>query len=175
MKNPLSKLFFISLIAIPILLLAVSNADQDIKETEIKATQQFEIPEYAKVYSTETIFDDAKADLLEAIESNGLVISYTSHAKRMLENTAEVSGFPKSIYNDAEILLFCKADLSHALVAGNPHNIVLCPYSIAIYVLVGEPERVYLSYRNIESSDEKVKALTKPIEDLLIEIIEEII
>ncbi len=65
--------------------------------------------------------------------------------------------------------------MSHALVAANPHNIVLCPYSIAIYVLTSEPERVYLSYRTLEVGNEKIKALTKPIEDLLITIIEEVI
>lgn len=133
------------------------------------------IPSYANVFSTEAEFQDAKDDLLEAIEENGLVISYTSHAKTMLENTADVSGINKAVYNDAEILLFCKADLSHKLVAGNPHNIVLCPYSIAIYVLKAEPERVYLSYRKVESSDAEVMALTKPIEELLIKIIEEVI
>jgi len=168
MKTPLFKILLLILIASPIYFFANSFADKDSKK-------DVEIPEYAKVFSTEASFEDAKDDLLEAIASNGLVISYTSHAKSMLDNTAAVSSINKTVYADAEILLFCKADLSHKLVAGNPHNIVLCPYSIAIYVLNDEPERVYLSYRTVPASDEKIKALMKPIEDLLINIIEEVI
>jgi len=168
MKTSLFKLFFISLIVSPIFFPSISFADQG-------TSKEIEIPEYARVFSTESTFEDAKDDLLEAIASNGLVISYTSHAENMLANTEEVSGVTKPVYENAEILLFCKADLSHSLVASNPHNIVLCPYSIAIYVLTGESERVYLSYRTVEASNEKIKALTKPIEDLLITIIEEVI
>jgi len=152
-----------------------ADTSNDIKEQTADKKLSYKIPKYARVFSTEASFEDAKDDLLEAIESNGLVISYTSHAKTMLDNTAEVSNVKNSVYSDAEILLFCKADLSHKLVAGNPHNIVLCPYSIAIYVLSEEPERVYLSFPSVQTSDEEIKALTKPIEDLLISIIEEVI
>ena len=168
MKTSIFRLFFISLIVSPIFFSATVFADQDI-------SKKIEIPEYAKVFSTESTFEDAKDDLLEAIGGNGLVVSYTSHAKSMLDNTAAVSGVTKSVYDDAETILFCKSGLSHELVAGNPHNIVLCPYSISIYVLNDEPERVYFSFRNVPVSDEKIKALTKPIEDLLIKIIEEVI
>lgn len=171
MQGFLRKLVFSSFI----LFTALSTAQCFSDEKVTKPAQKYKIPEFAKVYTTESTFEDAKADLLEAIEDNGLVISYTSHAENMLANTAEVSGVLKAVYEDAEILLFCKADLSHALVAANPHNIVLCPYSIAIYVLNGESEKVYLSYRIFESKDEKINTLTKPIEDLLIKIIEEVI
>jgi len=168
MKTSIFKLFFISLIVSPVFFSAPVFADQD-------TPKKIEIPEYAKVFSTASTFEEAKDDLLEAIASNGLVVSYTSHAKTMLDNTAAVSGVTKSVYSDAEILLFCKADLSHVLVASNPHNIVLCPYSIVIYVLTAEPKRVYLSYRTVETSNEKINALTKPKEELLIEITEEVI
>ena len=140
-------------------------ADEAVKKSETKT------PEFTSVYSTEGKFVDAKEDLLASIAANGLVVSYTSHAKTMLENTAAVAGVTTPVYDDAEIVLFCKADLSHALVAENPHNIVLCPYAIAIYVLHNEPERVYLSFREPEAS----VAATKPIRELLVKIIEEVI
>lgn len=151
---------------------------EHVSELEIeKASEKIsnKASDYVHIFSTESSFEDAKDDLLAAIADNGLVISYTSHAKSMLDNTAAVSNINKSVYTDAEILLFCKADLSHKLVADNPHNIVLCPYSIAIYVIADEPEKVYLSYRAVQASNEKIKALTKPIEGLLIKIIEEVI
>ena len=37
-------------------------------------------------------------------------------------------------YRHAEAILFCKADLSHNITSADLHNIVLCPYSIVIYV-----------------------------------------
>ena len=190
MKSTFLKLFLICVIATPVFYIVNSFADQGLVKDTVKGItkdtvkdaakentdkKQIKIPEYAHVFSTESTFEDAKDDLLEAIASNGLVISYTSHAKTMLDNTAAVSSVTKSVYENAEILLFCKADLSHKLVAGNPHNIVLCPYSIAIYVLVDEPETVYLSFPKPLASDEEIKALTKPIEELLINIIEEVI
>lgn len=135
------------------------------------ADDKYEVPEYARVYSTEASFEDTKDDLLEAISGRGLVISYTSHVKSMLDNTASVTKTREPIYANAEILLFCKADLSHDLIQNNPHNIVLCPYTISIYVLTHEPERVYLSYRRLESEESK----TEPIEALLSSIIEEVI
>lgn len=189
MKSLFLKLSLLCLFIIPAFVLVTSYADQSKDQKEAiqletphkdeskkeASSKKSTIPEYAHVFSTESTFEDAKDDLLEAIEDNGLVISYTSHAKTMLENTAAISGVTKAVYNDAEILLFCKADLSHKLVAGNPHNIVLCPYSISIYVLADEPETVYLSFPKAPETDEKTKALTKPIEELLINIIEEVI
>jgi uncharacterized protein (DUF302 family) len=128
-------------------------------------------PSPARIFSAEKNFEDAKADLLLAIEGRGLVVSYTSHAQEMLDRTAEAVGVKERIYDKAEIILFCKTDLSHALVASNPHNIVLCPYAIAVYVLINEPGKVYMSFREPYAGDEVVK----PITDLLTEIIEEAI
>ena len=147
----------------------------EVSSTQNPKNKKFDIPEYANVFSTESTFEDAKDDLLDSIANHGLVISYTSHAKSMLDNTAEVSGVKKSVYENAEILLFCKADLSHKLVEGNPHNIVLCPYSIAIYVLSNEPDTVYLSFPKSVESNEEIKALTQPITELLTNIIKEVI
>ncbi len=148
-----------------------SNANQNNETSGSSKNTINTLPNYASIFSTEASFGDAKADLLESIANKGLVISYTSHAKTMLDNTAAVSGVTSPVYNNAEILLFCKADLSHALVAANPHNIVLCPYNISIYVLSDEPEKVYLSFRKGEKSETKTKA----IDALLVEIIEEVI
>jgi uncharacterized protein (DUF302 family) len=124
-----------------------------------------------KVFHTESGFEDAKEDLLASISENGLVVSYTSHAKAMFERTAAVTGQKIPVYDDAEIILFCKADLSHDLVTADPHNIILCPYAIAIYVLHAEPNRVYLSYREQDES----QAVTKPISELLTRIIADVI
>ncbi len=101
----------------------------------------------ALVYSTEGNFHNLRSDLVDAIESRGLVISYTAHAANMLERTAEAVGALTKAYQDADILLFCKADLTYHLTIANPHNLVLCPYSISIYTLANKPQTVYLSIR----------------------------
>ena len=161
---------FKSLNEIPIIepLKAASSVETD-NQNNTKETNQY--PEFTNVFSTESSFEDAKEDLLAAIEANGLVVSYSSHAKTMLENTAEIAGVTMPVYDDAEIILFCKADLSHALVGASPHNIVLCPYAIAIYVSHNEPEKVYLNFREPDASVPE----TMSIKALLLSIIEEVI
>ena len=87
--------------------ITTSYADQSTTTANTKSDSKTSaIPEYAKVYSTNSTFFDAKSDLLEAITNSGLVISYISHAKDMLANTAAVSGVTKAVYTDAEIYLF---------------------------------------------------------------------
>lgn len=121
------------------------------------------------VYSTDSDFNDTRDNLVFAIESRGLVISYVSHASDMLERTAEAVGVTTPVYQDAEILLFCKADLSHALVAANPHNITLCPYGIAVYSLTDEPGQSFIAIQKPYSEEPALQ----PITELLVGIIEE--
>ncbi len=116
-----------------------------------------------RLFSTESSYADVKDDLLAAIEERGLVISYIAHAKAMFDRTKEVTGEKEPIYDNAEILLFCKSDLSYNLVKKNPHNLIFCPYAISLYVLHTEPKRVYLSYKEQDNSQE----VTKPINELL--------
>jgi hypothetical protein len=123
----------------------------------------------AWVFQSDLTFEDAKDNLVFAIEGRGLVISYISHASDMLNRTAEAVGVTEPVYGDAEIILFCKSDLSHTMVASNPHNIVLCPYSISVYTLPGEEEAAYLSIPAPYQGDPTIA----PITELLIEIIEE--
>ncbi len=124
-----------------------------------------------RIYSVEADFADAKQDLLDAIADKGLVLSYTAYAKAMFDRTANIAGGKKPVYDNAEIVLFCKADLSHDLVQAAPHNLILCPYAIAIYVLHKEPKRVYLSFRE----QDKSQPVTKPITELLQQIIDDVI
>ena len=124
----------------------------------------------AWVWHVDAAFDDVADSLTFAIEDRGLVITYTSHVHDMLNRTA-VSGIDGSVYHQAKILFFCKVGASHALVKANPHNIVLCPFSIAVYSLKGAPERTYLSFR-APYADEK---MVEPIRQLQQAIIEQTI
>ena len=127
----------------------------------------------ALVWKTEAPFEDVKEDLVSSIEGRGLVISYVSHASAMLDRTAEAVEGARKVYGDAEILLFCKADLSHRLVQANPHNIVLCPYSIAIYTLAGKPEEVYLAIREPYTAEPAYAPVVELLKGIIAETIGE--
>jgi uncharacterized protein (DUF302 family) len=126
----------------------------------------------AFVYQSKMDFEDAKLNLADAIEAEGMVISFTSHAQKMLERTAESIKGKGNIYDNAEIIQFCKADLSHKLVSANPHNLVLCPYSIAIYSLKTNPKLVYFSYREPYLDEPVAKSIQTLLDRLILEAID---
>jgi len=126
----------------------------------------------AWVYSVASEFDDVKDSLMDAIESEGMVISYVSHAEVMLARTASTLG-ARAIYSDAEVLLFCKANLAHRLVEANPHNLVLCPYAISVYVLAEEPARVYVGIRAPQANVDEYKAVHALLEGVIAEALAE--
>jgi hypothetical protein len=49
-------------------------------------------------------------------------------------------------------LEFCSATVSRAAMEADPHSIVYCPYTIAVYVIAGEPGIVYVAYRRPEAA-----------------------
>lgn len=135
-----------------------------------------EQPVPAKVYSGALVYEvsgdfaDIEQQLVDTIEDRGIVISYISHAGAMLKRTADSVADSKQVYDNAEILLFCKAEVAHHLAMENPHNLILCPHAIGIYSLIAEKNKVFLSIRR---APEGVKSYQVVI-DLLVGIIEEI-
>lgn len=129
----------------------------------------------AQVRSVRGGFDEIKERLVMALENRGLVVSYTSHVGAMLERTGRDLGRDKRIFGKAETLEFCSARLSRDTMEADPHNIIFCPYSIAVYTLPGSPGEVYLSYRIPVSagSPASVRAL-RAVEKLLADIVGEV-
>jgi uncharacterized protein (DUF302 family) len=125
----------------------------------------------AWVYTVTGEYEDVKSDLVAAIESRGIVISYVAHAASMLQRTSEAVGAVGKAYDRADILLFCKADLTYQLTIKNPHNLVLCPYSVSVYTLAGDWEHVYLGIRAPEQNVPEYAA----IHQLLVDIVDETI
>lgn len=126
----------------------------------------------AWVYSVQSEFDDVKDSLVEVIESRGMVISYISHAESMLARTASTIG-GKVVYSDAEVLLFCKANLAHRLVAANPHNLILCPYAMSVYALADEPSWIYVGIRVPQARVEEYKAVHELLVGVIVEALAE--
>ena len=92
-------------------------------------------------------FDDVRERVVMALESRGLVLNYTAHISNMLERTGKDIGRGRQVYGAAELLEFCSAALSRAMMEADPRNIVFCPYAIAVYTLPDDPAKVYVSYR----------------------------
>jgi uncharacterized protein (DUF302 family) len=126
---------------------------------------------YSTVYSIEDEkWSDVNEEIQNVIKSRGIVISYTSHAKELLDRTAKVVGTKQNTYLGAQMHLFCKVATSHRMIKINPHVITGCPYSIAVYELKSKPGTIYVSYR---SFDEKIEPAFKEANKLQDSIIRE--
>lgn len=104
------------------------------------------------VRSAKGEFKEVKERVLHAIENRGLVLNYTARIGAMLERTGKDIGAARRVYGDAEMLEFCSAKISRDTMEADPRNIAFCPYSIAIYTLPKEKNRVYVAFRRIEAS-----------------------
>jgi len=99
------------------------------------------------VYRSPYDFETTRDNVADAILAQGLIISETLHIGDMLNRTGAVLGITQQIYVAAESLTFCSAAVTHSMLASDPHNIANCPFSIAVYVLTGEPSQVYLVFQ----------------------------
>ena len=91
-------------------------------------------------------FPSVRSEIIETIESSGLVVTATIPFNQMLERTAKDLGKPRSPYAQAEIVQFCSARLAWQLIEEAPENLALCPLSIAVFEL-HDSSGVQLSYR----------------------------
>ncbi|MGV6804465.1 MAG: DUF302 domain-containing protein [Ruegeria sp.] len=77
-------------------------------------------------------FDDATFAVESAIVGKGLVIDYVSHVGNMLNRTGEDVGSTTTVFDNADIFLFCSAVLSREVMEADPMNIEFCPYGIFV-------------------------------------------
>jgi uncharacterized protein (DUF302 family) len=126
------------------------------------------------VRSTHGAFQEVKERVLLAIENRGLVLNYTARIGAMLERTGKDIGSARQVYRDAEMLEFCSAKISRDAMEADPRNIAFCPYSIAVYTLPKEKDRVYLAYRRVgESGTGKSAKALAVVDKLLADIVAE--
>lgn len=128
----------------------------------------------AQVRSSKGNFADIKERLVMALENRGLVLNYTARVGDMLDRTGRDLGRTQRVYGQAEVIEFCSASLSRATMEADPHNIVFCPYAIAVYTLPQAPGTVYVSYRppRQSGSDRSVQSL-RAVEKLLADVVAE--
>src|SRR6056297_4285561 len=89
-------------------------------------------------YDFEGSFDDATFSVESAIVGQGLVIDYVSHVGDMLNRTGEDVGSDVTIYDAADIFIFCSAVVSRSVMEADPMNVAHCPYGIFVTDKDGE-------------------------------------
>ena len=82
-----------------------------------------------------------------AVIERGMLVSSTLHVSDMLNRTGKDLGFEQPVFVHAESVEFCSALMSHRMVAADPGNLVICPFTVAAYVLADNPGQVYVAYR----------------------------
>jgi uncharacterized protein (DUF302 family) len=114
-------------------------------------------------------FENVRDDLKIAIESRGFVIDYQAQIGSMLERTGKDVGSTDKLYVDAQSFQFCSAKLSRKMMAADPANVVLCPYTLVVYATVNKPQTVVVAYRRpaSESTNAASKAVLKEVDMLL--------
>jgi hypothetical protein len=117
-------------------------------------------------------FIDVSANVRTAIIGKGINIANTLPASEMLHRTGPAFGYRNDVYLDAITYEFCSASISHKLARTHPDNIVLCPFTISVYVVSDEPDFVRLSYR-IPTGKPGAEEIIKEIVDLIQSIIDD--
>lgn len=118
----------------------------------------------AVTYPFDGSFEDAAFAVESAIVGRGLVIDFVSHTGEMLNRTAADVGSDVALFTEADIFLFCSAQLSREVMEINPMNIAHCPYGVFVAERDGE---VMIGYREYPEGE------MKKVENLLAEIVQE--
>lgn len=118
----------------------------------------------AITYDFEGSFEDAAFAVESAIVGKGLVIDYVSHTGEMLNRTAADVGSEVKLFTEADIFLFCSAQLSRKVMEADPMNIAHCPYGIFVAERDGAVMVGYRSYPEGPMQD---------VQSLLDEIVQE--
>jgi hypothetical protein len=117
-------------------------------------------------------FDDVKENIVNAITNRGLLTSGELHVSEMLNRTGPDLGFEPPVYVKAESVEFCSALMSHKMTQVDPVNLVICPFTIAVFIKTNEPEQVYVAFRR-QSLAGPAEAVESEVNQLLQEIVSE--
>jgi uncharacterized protein (DUF302 family) len=130
--------------------------------------------DYRVTYVVKAKYDDVREQVVQAINGKGIQINNISYIGAMLIRTGKDLGYSKQVYTKAQAFEFCSATVSRFTMEADPHNMVFCPYIIAVYELAGQEGTIYVSYRRPELvGSEQSKKTLQDVENLLEEIVQE--
>jgi uncharacterized protein (DUF302 family) len=112
-------------------------------------------------HSFDGSYGDAIFALENALVNEGLVVDHVSHVGEMLARTGEDVGSDVTIFDAAQVLQFCSAQLSREVMEADPLNIQHCPYGIFVMDRDGAVTIGYRAYP--EGPMQKVEALLERI------------
>ncbi|MBL3528402.1 MAG: hypothetical protein JMN27_12605 [gamma proteobacterium endosymbiont of Lamellibrachia anaximandri] len=104
-------------------------------------------PDPVVIYKADEVYEDVIDNIKMAVEERGMLVSGILHVSDMLNRTGPDLGY-KQVFKKAESVEFCSAVISHKMTQVSPVNLVVCPFTIAVYVKADEPEQVYVAYRS---------------------------
>lgn len=129
--------------------------------TAVSATAGSHGAEHAVTYVFDGEFEDATFAVETAIVGKGLVIDYRSHTGEMLNRTGRDVGSDVTIWEEADIFVFCSAVTSREVMEIDPMNIAFCPYGIFV---ADDGEQVIVGYSKYpEGEMQKVQSLLDEI------------
>lgn len=106
-------------------------------------------------------FDDATFAVESAIVDRGLVVDHVSHVGEMLNRTGADVGSDRTLFENADVFLFCSAVLSREVMEADPMNIEHCPYGIFV---IEDESGVRIGHRSYpDGAMQKVEALLAEI------------
>lgn len=105
--------------------------------------------ELVTTYETDAAFADVSADLQDAIVNRGYNVDYHGHIGEMLNRTAGDVGASKALYKHAELMQFCSAVVSRAVMEADIGNIAFCPYIVFAYEAQSKPGTVVVGFRRL--------------------------
>lgn len=127
------------------------------------------------VYKASADYDYTKESIELAITDRGMLISGTLHVSDMLNRTGPDLGVKKHAFLKAESIEFCSAALSHKMIKEDHRNLVICPFTIAVFIRSEEPEQVYVAFRRhylAGESDDTATAIYELLDEIVREAIE---
>ncbi|MBL3589554.1 MAG: hypothetical protein JMN24_07140 [gamma proteobacterium endosymbiont of Lamellibrachia anaximandri] len=104
-------------------------------------------PDPVVIYKADEAYEDVIDNIKMAVEERGMLVSGILHVSDMLNRTGPDLGY-KQVFKKAESVEFCSAVISHKMTQVSPVNLVVCPFTIAVYIKADEPEQVYVAYRS---------------------------
>ncbi len=116
-----------------------------------------------RIYPTEEAYEDVVENIKMAIIERGMLVSGTLHISDMLNRTGPDLGFP-DVFEKAESVEFCSALISHKMAQAAPENVVICPFTIAVYVTKAQPGTVHVAYRVPRLAGEADEAIGEILE-----------
>ena len=140
----------------------------------VNAYEKIKDTDHQMLFVKEGTLAEAKEALQETIADQGLVIDSVSAVGAMLHRTGKDLGATRRVFVDGDVIQFCSARLSRETMEADQTNIVFCPYTIQVYAIPEEPNKVYVGYRKLPLvGNDASKASLEKVNELLETIVSE--